>query len=627
MMPKGNRRVFKGELSAIIAPPEARAKALAKDGEKPKWEAFPGFQTECLTTTAYEILLSGVKGSGKSMVSRAFLIKGNQHRPLYDARGNQIDVNASYVHHPKYTSLVLRKNQQDLRDWIEHSKELFEPLGAQYYTNPITIKWPKGGITYTGHLSDESSWGKYLGVEIHRLVIEELVLIENREIYEKLRTCVRSSRPGIIPQIMATTNPFGPGVGWIREWWTQTDDGKDIPPGEIHTVTTKDRTGKEFKSTRIWYFGRWGDNPIQHTDEYKAQMLSGKAEHLIRAYVYGEWDAASGSYLPHFRRSGPLPGEPPEANHIVGPRKVLPYERVVIGADWGSTHEAAASRMKEELEGRIVVEDSFAEAGLTTGTYGELIAAMVRDDLKELDRPVDVFLSPDCWARESEVDSEYKRIVRGIARVVGPERVFAEGEDPIEKTILNEPGRILVHRANNARIAGWTLLSELMLWKLVERERPDRAFSIQEADKIWRSQGEDAWRKYRRAWLAATPRPRPGFVLIDTPGNKKLADALSKMQHGPKGDGDITKAHWDGADRVDALRYGLLSMSTAPKELDQKMLIRLRLQEMEKVVPATEADFMANWFFAQNVAAMEKHGLFEGGVVDRLRNTGRHRLR
>lgn len=627
-MAKNNRRIVKGNLDAIIAPPEAMARAAAKDGEKPLWQPHPGFQSECLSTTAFEILLAGVKGSGKSAVSRAFLIKGNQHRPLYDARGKLIDINASYINHPKYTSLVLRKNQQDLRDWVEHSKEIYEPLGAQYYSNPITIKWPKGGITYTGHLSDENSWGKYLGVEIHRLVIEELVLIEKQEIYEKLRSCVRSSRPGILAQIMCTTNPFGPGVGWIREWWTQTKDGLEIPSGKLHEVITPDRdTGKEFKTSRIWYFGRWGDNPIQHTDEYKAQMLAGNAEHLIRAYVYGEWDAASGSYLPHFRRNGPLPGEPPEANHIVGPRKIYPYERVVVGADWGSTHEAAASRLREELEGRVVVENSFAEAGMTTMAFGEMIASLVRDDLKDLDKPVDVFLSPDCWARESEVDSEYKRIMRGVARVVGPERVFAEGEDPIEKSILDEPGRILIHRANNARIAGWTLLSELMLWKAVEREKPDREFSVEEADRVWRTQGEEAWRRYRKAWLAATPRPKPGFMIADTPGNKKLCDALAKMQHGPKGDGDITKSHWEGADRVDALRYGLLSMSTAPKELDQRMLVRLRLQEMEKVIPATEKEFRSNWFFCQQVAAMEKKGAFGDGDVNRLGGVGRNRLR
>jgi hypothetical protein len=466
-----------------------------------------------------------------------------------------------------------------------------------------------------------------LGVEIHRLVIEELVLIEKQEIYEKLRSCVRSSRPGIIAQIMATTNPYGPGVGWIREWWTQTPQGEEIPSGKLHEVVTVDReTGKEFKTNRIWFFGRWGDNPVQHTDEYKAQMLAGKAEHLIRAYVYGEWDAASGSYLPHFRRSGPLPGEPPEANHRVDPTPVKPYERVVIGADWGSTHEAAACRLKEELEGRVVVEDSFAEAGMTTYTFGEQIALLVRDDLKHLDKPVDVYLSPDCWARESEVDSEYKRIVRGIARVIGPERVIAEDEDPIEKSVLDEPGRILVHRANNARIAGWTLLSELMLWKQEIREKGERQFSLEEADRVWRTQGEEAWRRYRRAWLAATPRPKPGFMVARTSGNEKLCDALGKMQHGPKGDGDIPKTHWEGADRVDALRYGLLSMSTQAKELTPSMLIKLRLMEIEKVKPATQKDFMSNWFFANNVAAFQRKEL-TSGEVDRLKNVGRHRFR
>ncbi|MFN7834464.1 MAG: hypothetical protein ACK5NY_01525 [Burkholderiaceae bacterium] len=609
-----------GGARAMIAPPELKEKI----GEgKPLWEPYP-FQAKILEDPSFEILLGGVKGSGKSALSRAWLLKGNPDRPVVTVDGKKIMANESYIHHPRYTALILRKNQQDLRDWIEHSKELFLPLGAVYYTNPITIKWPSGAIFYTGHLADESSWGKYLGVEIHRLVIEEIVLIENSETYQKLRTCVRSSHKTIRPQILATCNPYGPGVGWIRDWWARDEFGNDVPSGEQRTITVTDQlSGKQYKTTRSWYFGKWGDNPTQHTDEYKGQMLAGNAQHLVRAYVYGEWDAVSGGYLPHFRPSGPLVGEPENARHVLPATEVKPWDRVVIGADWGIKHNAAAVRLRKEIDGRIRVDRSFAEPGLSTYSFGELIAGLVKDDLKQLDQPVDVFLSPDCWARESEVESEAKRIMKGIARVVGPERVVLQDEDPIDQGVLVEPGRILLRKANNARIAGWTLLSELMIWQQAPGAGEVRGFSYEEAERVWRTQGEEAWRKYRKAWLAAMPAPKPAFIISDHGSNQALVRALQKMQHGPKGDGDIDKKHWDGADILDALRYGLLSSKLDVTEVTDQMLVRMRLMDIEKRPPTNEMEFMSNWLFSMKVKGMEKREELGGGWVDRLAMVGR----
>lgn len=588
---------------AMVAPPELKEKL---GGGKPLWEPFP-FQTKILEDPSFEILLAGVKGSGKSEISRAWLLKGNPTYPVLTREGKKIAVNESYVNHKNYTALILRKNQQDLRDWIEHSKKLYEPMGARYYTNPITIKWPSGAIFYTGHLADENSWGKYLGVEIHRLVIEEIVLIENSEVYQKLRTCVRSSNKWIKPQILATCNPYGPGVGWIRDWWAKDEYGEDVPSGVQRTIVTKDQlTGKEYKSTRSWYFGKWGDNPIQHTDEYKGQMLAGNAQHLVRAYVYGEWDAASGGYLPHFRPNGPLVGEPENARHVLPPSDVMPWDRVVVGADWGIKHNAAAVRVRKEVDGRLRVDRSFAEPGLSTYTFGELIAGLVKDDLRHLDQPVDVFLSPDCWAQESEVESEAKRIAKGIARVVGPERLVLQEEDPLDDGVLAEAGRVLLRKANNARIAGWTLMSELLLWAQGPNQELAKKFSFEEAEEVWRTQGEVAWKKYRKAWLASVPMPRPGLIISDHPSNRPLINAMQKMQHGPKGDGDIDKRHWDGADIVDAFRYALLSSKLDRTEVNDRMLIRMRLADIEKRGVRNEQEFMENWLFSLRVNAIEK---------------------
>src|SRR3990167_1698021 len=101
------------------------------------WEPQPK-QTQALARIEEEILYGGARGGGKTDAGQAWL--------LYD------------IGHPKYRALVIRRNADDLRDWIDRVRTMYAGTGAQVVGNPPEIRFLKGGIIRTGHLKDENAY-------------------------------------------------------------------------------------------------------------------------------------------------------------------------------------------------------------------------------------------------------------------------------------------------------------------------------------------------------------------------------------------------------------------------------------------------------------------------------------
>lgn len=548
---------------------------------------------QCITVRKLDglYITDGYTVTHNSAISRGFLIKGNPDLPLYDVAGRPLMTNHSYIHNGRYVALILRKNQGDLQDFIEHARELYEPLGAKLLRQPFTFKWPSGAIFYTGHLADSSSWMKYLGQELHRIVIEEVVTLENLSDYEALISCNRSAVKGIRPQTMSTMNPRGPGLGWLNDyfrhepklakgsklsiqvWRPETNSwempgGKPVPervPMKLRVWDEEDSSWLE--RSRVWYHGKLSDNPHQNTKEYRAGLRMITTPGMREAYAHGSWEATSGQYYTMFRPKGPIGDEPPSARHVrpvTSLPVLMPWEVRAIGADWGYGHDAAAVRMSRREDGRIVIEECHSEPAYSTEMFGRAIGNLIKKDVAECDEPVLVYLSPDCWARESEVESEAKRIARGIEAAIGPDRIWVDGEDDTDRAMLSRGGMVRVVKAYNPRVAGWTYLADLMVWNealVLEGEQPVQ-YTQEEAQRIGALKGEREMQRYLEAWKRSLPEERPKFIIAERVVNEKLVQALLKAQHAKEGDGDIDKKHFDGMDLLDACRYGAMGLKS-----------------------------------------------------------------
>jgi hypothetical protein len=251
-------------------------------------------QSEALVRTENEILYGGARGGGKTDAGQAWL--------LYD------------IGEPRYRALVIRRNADDLKDWIDRARRMYEPTGAEFSGNPTDIKFPSGAIIRTGHLKDENAYTKYQGHEYQKILIEELTHIPRESDYEKLLGSCRSTISGISPQIFCTTNPDGPGYSWVKNRFAIPDE-----PKETIVTTTKDGRSRVFIPARV------EDNPKLTTadPQYITYLESIQDVDLRKAWREGSWAGVQveGAYyraqINKARADGRITSVPYDANALV----------------------------------------------------------------------------------------------------------------------------------------------------------------------------------------------------------------------------------------------------------------------------------------------------------------------
>lgn len=231
--------------------------------QKIHWTPQPK-QEIALARSEEEILYGGARGGGKTDAGQCWL--------LYDKD------------HPKFRALVVRKNADDLKDWIDRARQMYRGTGAVIVGNPPEIRFPRGGIIRTGHLKDENAYTKYQGHEYQRQLIEELSQIPREKDYLKLISSCRSSVPELKPQVFATTNPDEPGIDWIRARWNIPE----IPDfDKVYTNVTPEGRRLVFVPAKL------EDNPkLMNADPKYLQFLESLKRtdpELYDAWRHGNW--------------------------------------------------------------------------------------------------------------------------------------------------------------------------------------------------------------------------------------------------------------------------------------------------------------------------------------------------
>ncbi len=180
---------------------------------------------------------------------------------------------------PKYRGLVIRRNADDLRDWIDRARSFYAGMGDMV-GNPPELRFNEGSIVRTGHLKDDNAFSKYQGHEYHRMLVEELTQIPSEEQYLKLIASCRSTVQGLKPQVFANCNPDGPGFSWVKKRF-----GIEGTPTEPVWTTDPD-TGLK----RVFIPSRVQDNPtLVDNDPAYVSMLNGLPDGLREAWRDGSW--------------------------------------------------------------------------------------------------------------------------------------------------------------------------------------------------------------------------------------------------------------------------------------------------------------------------------------------------
>ena len=339
-------------------------------------------------------MYGGARGGGKTDAGMAWLLR--------------------HINNPLYRALIIRKNYIDLADWIDRARYMYRGCNAHFAGKPVEIKFPSGATFRAGHLKDPSSFENYLGQEYQRMLIEELTLIPQQELYEKLLFSCRSTVKDLKPQVFATTNPGGPGHAWVKERFidVKSDKGELIPWGTpyIYEAELKNPlTGmmQLIRRDRIFIHAQVEDNPslVENDPGYVLMLdqLKKTNEGLYRAWRYGDWDVAPGQVFAEFRRK----------THVVAGFEIPKHWKRYVAIDWGANAPSSVGWYAVDEDRRTYLyreiymnSTKFQEAygvPLTAGRLAKVILAVTKKNNEDYEYAV---ADPSLWNKILELKDQ-----------------------------------------------------------------------------------------------------------------------------------------------------------------------------------------------------------------------------
>lgn len=574
---------------AVVNSAEELASVLAKSNNLAVMQE--GQQSELMFRYESEIFIGGEKGSGKSAASIVWLIRGNLDVP--DDKKDQIDL--FYFNCPVYRCAVVRKNIDDLNDWVESAKRVYgtegDLLGATYTKQPREFTWPSGAKLICSHMSEADAYQRLTGQSLTRLFWDEVTFEPDKDVYEKVYSSVRSTHKKMRAQVLVAGNPEGPGLPWVKERFVRYTDpkGRAYKPGEVMQIPVYDPITKTNKTvTRLFLHWRLAQNKVllENDPLYAARLSSLSNPSLRRAYLFGDFDAAGGKFF-EFRRTR-REEEPPNACHTYDAETTViqPWWPRLIGMDVGYSHYCCAIKIALSPDGRAWVTDELAHKGIGSVEWGAILARWCVPDmagLRACGAPtiIPVFISPDAIEQRRDAYGTWAEHIRdGIISVYGngaSEILASEDagtDDFDDRRVLQYESKMPLRRAMNKRVDGWNIMRGLMEWTSVAE--PDlKQYSQEYADKLAARDAHEYF-DYQKQFMKkpeALPKMQLSSRLRYLPDALESAVSsdrdLEDVASAKRGNKDIVQLH---DDMRDASRYGfaatlLFKRITTPVEV------------------------------------------------------------
>jgi hypothetical protein len=323
-----------------------------------------GPQTDFLAASEREVFYGGARGGGKSY---AMLID-----PL------------RYCDKTHHRALLLRRTMPELRDLITHSQRLYNRAfpGAKWREQEKEWRFPSGAKIEFGYAENMTDALRYQGQSYTWIGIDELPQYPSPDIYNFLRSSLRSVDPGIPVFMRSTGNPGNIGSQWVREMFVNPAE-----PNKSFDLKVNTPTGNKV-ITRRFIPAKLQDNPyLTQTDDYYV-MLASLPEVQRKQFLDGDWDAFEDSAFPEFNK----------ALHIVDPFEIPKGWQRFRAADWGYASPACVLWFAIDYDNHLWIYRELYTKKITADVFARKVLELERGEYIRYG-----VLDASTWAKRGDI--------------------------------------------------------------------------------------------------------------------------------------------------------------------------------------------------------------------------------
>lgn len=283
----------------------ALALALLSAQPDVAWSPQPGSQTLFVSSPIFETLYEGTRGPGKT---NALLMDYGQH--VGQGFGKA------------WRGILFRQSYPALADVVAKSLEWIPKVfpDARFNESAHVWKFKDGEELLLRYMERKKDYWSYHGHEYPWVGWDELTNWPDLSCYDVMKSCCRSSKPGVPRKYRSTANPYGPGHHAVKARFIDA-----APRGVVVT----DERGNQ----RVTLHGHWSENRylLENDPEYIPRLLESTQDDPDQqaAWVDGNWDVAAGTFF------GAVWSR---KVHVLQPFPIPGSWRVDRAFDWGSSH-------------------------------------------------------------------------------------------------------------------------------------------------------------------------------------------------------------------------------------------------------------------------------------------------